>query len=102
MRKGKIAVQAAHASLASYIEHYDDPRMDQWLLGPFAKICVSVDSEEEFDAVVAKAEEAGVLTTVIIDQGHTEFHGVPTKTVAAIGPDLHENLAPITGKLRLL
>lgn len=102
MRKGKIAAQAAHATLACYLEHPDDPRMLQWLKGPFAKICVSVDSEEEFDEVTRKAAEAGVVHRVIIDQGRTEFNGVPTKTVVAIGPDTHDNLAPITGNLKLL
>lgn len=102
MRKGKIGAQCAHASLASYLENTLDLRMMTWLQGPFAKICVSVDSEEEFDDVVRKAEEAGLITRVIVDQGRTEFNGVPTKTVAAIGPDTHEELAPITGHLKLL
>jgi len=102
MRKGKIAAQAAHASLASYLEHYKDRRMDAWLAGAFAKICVSVDSEEEFDEIVSKARDAGILTTVIVDQGRTEFNGVPTKTVAAIGPDTHEALYSVTGHLKLL
>jgi PTH2 family peptidyl-tRNA hydrolase len=98
MRKGKIGAQCGHASLASFLKYPDDPRMLAWLDGPFAKICVSVDSEEEFDEAVRAAEEAGIMTTVIIDQGRTEFNGVPTKTVVAIGPDTHENLEPITGK----
>jgi len=102
MRKGKIGAQCAHASLACYLEHPDDPRMKEWLKGPFTKICVSVDSEEEMLEVERKAIEAGLITRMIIDQGHTEFHGVPTRTVLAVGPDLHENLASITGTLKLL
>lgn len=102
MRQGKTAAQCAHASLACYLEHPDDPRMKEWLKGPFAKICVSVDSEEEMLEVEHKAIEAGIITRMIIDQGRTEFNGVPTRTVLAVGPDLHENLAPITGALKLL
>lgn len=102
MRKGKIAAQAAHASLAAYLENPNDPRMLEWLKGPFAKICVSVDSEEEIDEIERKAQEAGIITRMIIDQGRTEFNGVPTKTVLAVGPDTHDNLAPITRALKLL
>jgi PTH2 family peptidyl-tRNA hydrolase len=102
MRKGKIGAQCAHASLACYIEHPTDPRMIEWLKGPFTKICVSVDSEDELNEIETKAIEAGLITRMIVDAGRTEFNGVPTKTVLAIGPDLHANLAPITGHLKLL
>lgn len=102
MRTGKVAAQCAHASLACYLENPDDPRMNEWLKGPFAKICVYVESEEELDLVEQKAKDAGVLSRMIIDQGRTEFHGIPTKTVLAIGPDTHDVLQLITGHLRLL
>lgn len=102
MRMGKVAAQAAHASLKATIENMHDPRVQAWLSGPFAKICVSVNSEEELLDVERKAAEAGLITSMIVDAGRTEFHGVPTRTVLAVGPAKNEELEPVTGDLKLL
>ncbi|ASV44756.1 peptidyl-tRNA hydrolase [Agrobacterium phage Atu_ph07] len=102
MRKGKIAAQVSHASQLTYIKYGDDYRVKRWLRGPFTKICVSVDSEEEFFEIERKAIEAGLLVSAIQDAGKTEFKGVPTWTAMAIGPDIDKNLEPITGDLKLL
>lgn len=102
MRKGKMIAQGAHASLAATLSNIDDPRVVAWLEGPFAKICVRVQSQEELEDVVRRAQDAGLIAHTIIDSGRTEFKGVPTMTCAAIGPDLPERLDPITGALKLL
>lgn len=102
MRTGKVAAQSAHASQLTYIKYADDYRVKRWLRGPFTKICVYVNSEEEFFEIERKAIEAGLLVSAIQDSGRTEFNGVPTWTALAIGPDIDENLKPITGKLNLL
>ncbi len=102
MRKGKMIAQGAHASVGVVHIYGDDPRVKEWLAGPFAKICVRVGSEEELMALYAQAQEAGVLSFLITDSGRTEFHGVPTKTCCAIGPDTIENIDKITGGLELL
>lgn len=102
MRKGKMCAQVAHASQLTYIRHKFDKRVKRWLRGPFTKICVSVDSEEEFFEIERKAIEAGLLVSAIQDAGKTEFKGVPTWTAMAIGPDIDKNLEPITGDLKLL
>lgn len=102
MRAGKMVAQGAHASMISLIDHQDDPRMIEWLSASFAKVCVRVESEQELCDLIAEAEAAGLLVSVVTDAGRTEFHGVPTLTCAAIGPDLPENLDPITGHLKLL
>jgi PTH2 family peptidyl-tRNA hydrolase len=102
MRKGKMVAQGAHASLKAVLGRMDDPRVKGWLAGPFAKVAVSVDSEEEFDELQKKALQVGLICEEIVDAGRTEFHGVPTKTALAIGPDKVENLDPITGHLKLL
>lgn len=116
MRKGKMVAQGAHASMGAilpyvstcgpeYVEfdlHNHRGKVTEWLRGSFTKICVRVDSEDELMAVYENAMAADLIACLITDNGHTEFHGVPTKTCAAIGPDLDENLAPITGALRLL
>lgn len=122
MRKGKIAAQCAHASMKilldkmvkdvvpgfenTYALVLNDVEvggpLDMWLEDKFTKICVSVNSEAELDAIYEKALAAGVLCSIIVDSGKTEFHGVPTKTVVAIGPDWSYNVDAITGGLPLL
>ena len=73
-----------------------------WLTGAFAKVCCRVDSEEELMAIHEKAVEAGLEVHLITDSGKTEFHGVPTRTCLAIGPDDAEKIDAITGQLQLL
>jgi len=114
MRKGKIAAQCAHAAMkvlldrdlnSDYPDHLviDISDIDpDWLFGLFTKVCVAVDSEAELLEAVKKAETAGIPHALITDSGKTEFGGVPTHTVAAIGPASDEVLAPITGHLKLL
>ena len=67
----------------------------------FTKISVQVENEQELDAIYEKAKTAGLEVHMIIDSGATEFHGVPTKTVVAIGPDISEKIDKITGDLKL-
>lgn len=102
MRKGKMVAQGAHASLGATLKNLDDQRVVEWLANSFTKICVSVDSEEEYIAIRDKAINSGVICCEIIDNGRTEFNGVPTRTALGIGPDTDENLQPITGHLKLL
>lgn len=114
MRKGKIAAQAAHASMGvilhAMIPEGTSRRLDlvpgtplhDWLNGSFTKVVVSVNSEAELHALHARAREAGVLCCLIQDSGLTEFGGVPTYTALAVGPALPSDLEPLTGSLPLL
>lgn len=127
MRKGKMVAQGAHASMKvvldlmqrvpgmKYLHSKGEDGelllslrlqaktpLDVWLNGTFTKICLSVDSEAELDAIYNKAKEAGIPCAMIIDSGLTEFNGVPTKTCIAIGPDIDTNIDQITGHLKLL
>ncbi len=112
MRKGKMIAQGAHASLAVLLERGErdgerldialTPAMIEWLGGKFTKVCVGVESEDALDQVVAAARAAGVPCAVIVDSGRTEFHGVPTKTCAAVGPAWADEVDAITGELTLL
>jgi PTH2 family peptidyl-tRNA hydrolase len=123
MRKGKIASQAAHASMGAilsegmvtyapeglggggYPESYEIPldreALVDWLRGSFTKICVYVNSEEELDAVYTKAKRVGLIACLITDNGKTEFGGVPTKTCCAIGPAFDNEFTGITDHLPL-
>lgn len=102
MRKGKMIAQGAHASMKAVVLHYEDPRIVEWLSGSFTKVVVKVDSEEQINNICLAAIEAGLIAESIVDEGRTTFHGVPTLTCAAIGPDTDENLRNITGDLKLL
>ncbi|MDB2213918.1 aminoacyl-tRNA hydrolase [Mycobacteroides abscessus] len=102
MRAGKMVAQGAHASLAATLEYLSDPRVEEWLQGSFTKVCVRVESEEELIGLWDKAIKAGIPNSLITDNGLTEFHGVLTTTCCAIGPATADQLAPITGELKLL
>lgn len=102
MRKGKMCAQGAHASLKATLENLEHPSVKEWLSGRFTKICVSVDSEQELFDVYNEAVQKGLIASLIIDAGLTEFGGVPTMTCIAVGPATSEELEPITGHLKLL
>jgi PTH2 family peptidyl-tRNA hydrolase len=112
MRKGKMVAQGAHASMAAILELARregnnlviplDARIEPWLTGRFTKICVSVNSEAELLAIHEKAAAKGLVTSLILDAGLTEFGGVPTHTAVAVGPDVAATVDLITGALPLL
>jgi PTH2 family peptidyl-tRNA hydrolase len=122
MRKGKMVAQGAHASMKvilNLMEHEtwldegktsvdryfnllpDDP-LHLWLEDKFTKITVSVNSEEELLNIKQQADDAGIRNALITDMGATEFHGIPTNTCIAIGPDYSSVIDPITKTLKLL
>ncbi len=108
MRRGKEIAQGAHASMIWLSLRIREPghaftQAEQtWLEGSFTKVCVRVESEEELIGIVREAREAGVMAHLCVDAGRTEFHGVPTPTCCAIGPDFADRIDPITGHLKLL
>jgi PTH2 family peptidyl-tRNA hydrolase len=118
MRKGKIAAQASHASMAFLTRQYEAAHrltvarnariiapsdvQVEWLNNSFTKICVSVDSEEELYEIEQRAKAADIECHLIIDNGHTEFHGVSTPTCLALGPDYSDRIDAISGGLPLL
>lgn len=112
MRRGKQIAQSSHASMSficrrlqerGSVSLNDFSEIERaWLTGAFAKVCCRVDSEEELMAIHDKAVAAGLEVHLITDSGKTEFHGVPTRTCLAIGPDEAEKIDEITGALQLL
>lgn len=112
MRKGKLAAQAAHASLNVFLEQRIlwervigppmlsvplTPEMEHWIINGHTKIVLGVASESDLLWVHQASKDAGIPTSLIQDLGHTEFHGVRTYTACAIGPDLAEKIDAITG-----
>ena len=124
MRKGKIAAQAGHACVDvilmalskegrlndfemtsdGFVLKNTDKEitpLSEWFIHGSAKICVYVDSEEELLSIARKAEERGIIVSVITDAGMTEFHGIPTKTCLALEPLPAEIADELTGGLPL-
>lgn len=116
MRKGKMVAQGAHASMKAILDKMmfyprdnvmclnleKDKALNDWIIGKFTKVCVSVDSEAELDEIYEKAKSSGLMCSMIVDAGLTEFNGVPTKTCCAIGPEWSDKIDEITGHLKLL
>lgn len=122
MRKGKMAAQAAHASMKVFFDggHFTGekiatvfgpaekfqmllgPEVAEWVRGLFTKIVVGIDSEEGILELRDQAYSAGLPFALIEDAGNTEFHGVKTITALAIGPAKAEDIDKITGELKLL
>ena len=107
MRTGKLAAQAAHASMkvlldCGSVNPWDifqariTVDMREWINGSFAKIVLGVNSEEDLIKIYETAEQMGLPCAMIVDAGNTEFHGVPTRTAVAIGPARTEEIDKIT------
>lgn len=125
MRRGKEVAQGSHASgawLAKRIQaagHVYQPAFPEpgpyelihpvgfsepewaWLTGRFTKIVCRVNSEEELIQLVEYAEILKVQAHIIQDAGRTEFHGVPTFTALAVGPDWADKVDAVTAGLEL-
>lgn len=112
MRRGKQIAQGAHASMSFLCRRLHDSAsvsmndfsevQRAWLTGAFAKVCCRVNSEEELLQIRDQALADGLEVHLITDSGKTEFHGQPTRTCLAIGPDTAERIDAITGDLQLL
>jgi PTH2 family peptidyl-tRNA hydrolase len=127
MRSGKIAAQAAHASLKVFFDMMqieyglntvkngdaykyalclpkgeigDD--MYKWINGIFKKIVVGVDNIADVVNSYEEAKRLGLPCSLICDLGLTEFGGERTITCCAIGPAHNNKIDKITGKFNLL
>lgn len=110
MRRGKEIAQGSHASMAFLTHNLKKCLEEQtdlseaavdWLASSFRKITCKVDSEQELLDVYNRAKEAGVEVHLITDSGATEFHGVPTNTCIAVGPDYDDVIDAVTKDLVL-
>lgn len=122
MRKGKLAAQVSHASMAFLTRSMspvwitkkegdayfrteilkETKEIEHWLKSSFAKIVVYVNSEEELLEVYNKAQSKHLMAHLITDSGKTEFGGIPTNTCVGIGPHSIERFEGITDHLPLL
>lgn len=107
MRKGKMVAQGSHASIAFLTRRLENeqpltPVQKLWLDHSFAKICVSVDSEQELLDIQKQAQQQNIECHLVTDEGRTEFNGTPTHTCLALGPDYDYVIDPVTKHLKLL
>jgi PTH2 family peptidyl-tRNA hydrolase len=114
MRKGKLAAQVAHASMKVLLDqgHWTDKDsfeltgllspMVAWMNNKFTKVVVKCDSEEELLDVYHRAQAKGIPSSLIQDNGDTEFGGKKTYTSVAVGPEDSHVVDQITKDFSLL
>jgi PTH2 family peptidyl-tRNA hydrolase len=103
MGKGKLAAQAAHASLSaaelvssSRVGWYED-----WKSEGQKKVVLKVGSESELDELYKAARHAKLPAALVHDRGLTQLEP-GTVTCLGIGPAPDGEIDSITGKLKLL
>jgi peptidyl-tRNA hydrolase len=96
---GKMAAQVAHGAIGAFLSAGRD-RQIRWLEAGMPKVVVECGSEQELLDILARAETAGLAVMLVRDAGRTVVQA-GTPTCVGIGPDLAENIDPITGSLRL-
>ena len=97
---GKMAAQVAHAAVGALISA---PRQNQvdWLQQGMPKVVVQCASEDDLQALLAQAEDAGLPVMLVRDAGRTVVQA-GTATCLGIGPAPAEAIDPITGALPLV
>lgn len=103
MGKGKIAAQAAHASVVATLEamKHNKNWYDRWMREGMKKIAVKVRSEEELEIVFQKGSKEKMPRSLINDAGHTQLEP-GTATAVALGPAPATIIDPITKDLKLM
>jgi len=103
MGAGKLAVQVAHASVATLqrVEREKKGWAEAWLAEGQKKVVVVVADEQELRKLQEKASEVGVPSELVQDAGLTELPP-GTITTLGVGPAPSELVDEVTGKLRLL
>jgi peptidyl-tRNA hydrolase, PTH2 family len=98
--KGKLAAQAAHASVEAVLKS-DSSLVKEWRSLGMAKIVLKVKDEKELIKHFQIAKDEGIATSLITDAGRTVI-APGTKTCVGIGPDEEEKIDSVTGELSLL
>lgn len=103
MGKGKLAAQAAHASLQAYKEAMskDSTAVHHWESQGCKKVVLRAGSEGELLGLYEQAKRERLPCALIADAGHTQIEP-GTLTALAIGPAVEEAVDKVAGKLKLL
>jgi PTH2 family peptidyl-tRNA hydrolase len=98
--KGKMASQAAHASVEAVLRAKKE-LVKSWRKEGMGKIVLKVKDDKELYKYVQQAKDEGITTSIITDAGHTVVEP-GTVTCAALGPDTAENIDRIISELKLM
>jgi PTH2 family peptidyl-tRNA hydrolase len=98
--KGKLAAQAAHASLEAVMKT-DRRKVDEWRAEGGKKVVLEVADEKELIRYKQLCEDEGLKTALITDAGHTVL-APGTITCLGVGPDGEKNIDKVTGKLKMV
>ena len=100
MGRGKLAAQAAHASLEA-ADRATDRERRAWKDGGMKKIVLSADSEQQLRELRREADSRGLPTALVQDAGHTQLEP-GTVTAIAVGPGEESDVDAVTGHLDLI
>ena len=102
MSVGKLISQASHAAVdaSEAAKKLNHRAWSKWRNEGAKKVALEVESLEELEEVVEKAEELDIVNVIIQDRGLTE---IPPGSVTAVGlgPDLSVKMNKVTGSLKL-
>ena len=97
--KGKMAAQAAHASLEAYRKaSFVNKKI--WEIHGQKKVVLKIENEKEMTDLYSKAKKEKLKAVLIRDAGKTEIPA-GTITALAIGPEKDEKIDRLTGHLKL-
>lgn len=100
MGKGKMIAQGAHACVEGVFES-NKKLLLNWKRGGMKKITLKVNSQEELEELIEKAQEEDLVAVTIRDAGRTQVES-GTMTCGAIGPAPEEKINKICGHLQLM
>ncbi|MFW6231002.1 MAG: peptidyl-tRNA hydrolase Pth2 [Nanoarchaeota archaeon] len=98
--KGKMAAQAAHASVEAVLRSSQDA-VDEWRAEGMAKIVLKVENEKQLLDYQQQAKAKKLVAAVITDAGKTVI-APGTKTCVGIGPAADELIDAVTSDLKLM
>ncbi|MBN2330352.1 MAG: peptidyl-tRNA hydrolase [Candidatus Aenigmarchaeota archaeon] len=100
MSSGKIAAQAAHASLEAYKATPFEGQLE-WEAWGSKKVILKVKSLRGLIEIQKRAKKAGLPFALIKDAGRTEVKP-GTVTAIGIGPWNEDEIDKVTGDLKML
>ena len=97
---GKMSAQVSHASVGAALKS-DKDDLKKWQHQGQKKIVLKVKDKAELLAYKNKAEDAGLVVSLVTDAGHTHLEP-GTMTCLGIGPDDEDKIDEVTGNLKLI
>jgi len=107
MPPGKLASQAGHAYLNSYLQSQEErPDIAKFYQrdGIGTKVCLEAKNQDQLLAAYQAAQEAGIPCSLIVDEHHImppHFDGSPIITALGIGPARKHEVKEFTKRFKL-